>query len=128
MLKKIFFVLCFVLISSTSFATWTASGCVSDDTGYLYTGVAYGTTFETTPVVYEVGTGIYCSPTVNGTCRIRTKSQCRDCTTRPDSNGWYYQSGQMTYYMACPIDDYIPLILIGVAGVGFFAIRKGLIF
>ena len=122
-------VLVFILLNVISLsvsAHWTASGCVSDDTGNLYTGLAYGTTFETTPVVLEpnLGKGIYCAPTYGGTCRIRTKTRCTECTTRPDENGWYYQSGKMYYYLACPIDDYIGYLLIPIAGLGFSIIRK----
>lgn len=127
-LKGTILVVFFCLLSFKGFATWTASGCISDDTGYLYTGYASGNTYETTPVVYETGTGIYCNPTYNRVCRIRTKSPCRQCTTNPDSNGWYYQSGKEYYYMACPIDDYVGLILVAVAGLGVLAIRKGMIF
>lgn len=115
------------LLSFKGFATYTW-GCVSDDTGYIYPNDAYGTTYESTPVVYTSGTGAYCNPTYYGTCRIRTTSQCRQCTTKPDKDGWYYQSGREYYYYPCPIDDYVGLILVAVAGLGVLAIRKGLLF
>ncbi len=125
--RVLFLFVFFCLLSFKSSATYTW-GCVSDDTGYIYPNNAYGTTYETTPVVYSAGSGAYCSPTYYGTCRIRTTTQCRQCTTRPDSNGWYYQSGREYYYYQCPIDDYVGLIIVAVAGVGALAIRKGLLF
>ncbi|MET4083645.1 hypothetical protein ABIB40_003617 [Pedobacter sp. UYP30] len=29
-----------------------------------------------------------------------------------------------TYYQQCPIDDYVPLLLIGAGGFGFFILRR----
>lgn len=122
-------------------AQYTVTGCTSDDTGYLYTGPAgvnsprqggYGPAYETTPVVTtaQLGTGIYCSPVIIGNCVIRTKSQCRQCTGPYDylagkgTDYYYEQAGKLTGYYNCPIDDYIPLLSILIAGLGFIFIRK----
>jgi|GEM_PF-1668842 len=127
-----------------AFATYTVIGCVSDDTGYLYTGPAgvnsprpggYGPAYETTPVVTDaqLGTGIYCSPTYLGVCVIRSKTQCRQCTGPYDYNSswwatdnYYEQAGKLYGYMNCPLDDYAGLLLVLAGGAGFFILRKTL--
>ncbi len=113
------------LVSLNLSAHWTASGCVSDNTGNLYTDQAYSNplTFETSPRILEgnLGYGNYCAAYTAGTCRIRSSSSCNGCTK---SGNWWYQSGVMTYYLACPIDDYAGLIAMSVAGLGFILIRR----
>ncbi len=131
----------FLFLSTHACATYTVIGCVSDDTGYLYTGPAgvnsprsggYGPAYETSPVVTagQIGSGIYCSPTVLGNCVIRTRSQCRDCTGPYDyqpgggKDMYYEQAGKLTGYMDCPVDDYVGLMLAAVGGLGFVMVRK----
>lgn len=125
--------------------SYTVIGCVSDDTGYLYTGAAgvnsprsggYGPAYETTPVVTtaQLGSGIYCSPVTIGNCVIRTRSQCSQCTGPYDYDSsrnkdmWYEQAGKLKGYMQCPIDDYIGFMIAGIGGLGFIAIRKRILF
>lgn len=97
-------------------------GCVSDDTGLIYPDLAYGTTYETSNPS-QPNQGDFCKPKKVGECRMRVKFDCRGCTG-PDRNGWYYQAGTLTRFVECPIDDYIPFILIAIAGTGFLFIRK----
>lgn len=128
----IFIMVIISIFSFTAKAQTSASGCVSDDTGYLYTNNAYSYYYETTPVVTSFGTGLYCSPTVVGTCYIRSRSNCRDCTgpynfgSNRNPDYWYLQSGKKTNYVACPIDDYVG-VLIAIAGVGVVLLRRNLI-
>lgn len=104
-------------------------GCVSDDTGFMYPNAAYGTTYEPTPVGV-VGTGDYCRPTYKGNCRIRSRSNCRNCTGpvnegtwwRPDY--WYYQSGKEYRYIDCPIDTNVAYIMMCSSVVGFVWLRR----
>jgi len=140
-----FFILLLFIWSTNALAAYTVIGCVSDDTGYLYTGPAgvnsprpggYGPAYETSPVVTsgQLGTGMYCSPVTLGNCVIRTKSDCRDCTGPYDydSSKWntdkyYEQAGKLKGFMQCPIDDYIGYMLVAIAGLGFVAIKRKLI-
>ncbi len=140
-LKLIWIVIVLLFLSTKSYATYTAIGCVSDDTGYLYTGSAgvnspryggYGPAYETTPVVTtgQIGTGIYCNAKTLGNCVIRTKTRCTECTGPYDyqagygTNYYYEQAGKLKGFMLCPIDDYVGLMVIAMGGLGFVAIRK----
>ena len=131
------------ILSINAYSAYTVTGCVSDDTGFLYTGFSgvtrtggYGPAYEATPVVTtaQLGTGIYCSPTTIGNCVIRARADCRQCTgpyDYKDGKGedmWYEQKGKLKGYMLCPIDDYIGFILVAMAGIGFVCIRKNLLF
>lgn len=131
-----------LLCTNTHAQSYTVTGCTSDDTGYLYTGPAgtnsqrpggYGPAYEVSPVVNvaHIGTGIYCSPVTIGNCVIRTRSQCPQCTGPYDydpakkaKDMYYEQAGKLKGYMACPIDDYIGLMLVEVGGLGFVMISK----
>lgn len=130
-----------ILFSINAYSQYTVVGCVSDDTGYLYTGSAgvtsahgswYGPAYETTPVVTsgQIGTGMYCGAVDLGNCVIRSKSQCRQCTGPYDYKaGWgtdyyYEQAGQLTGYMMCPIDDYAGFLLFAIGGAGFYFVRR----
>ena len=104
-------------------------GCVSDDTKYIYPNEAYNGTFESTPVKY-LGSGDYCQPTYVGTCRIRSRVDCRQCTG-PFNEGswykqdiWYYQSGKEYRYLPCPIDSETGVLLMSSLTVGIFFIRR----
>jgi len=137
---KYFFVSLFLFLSNTVCA-YTVTGCVSDDTGYLYTnpsgvnsprGSWYGPAYETNAVVTsgQIGSGMYCRPADLGNCVIRTKSRCTQCTGPYDYNAgygldyYYEQSGQLTGYTMCPLDDYIGFLLVIVGGVGFYYLSK----
>ncbi|MEJ5992818.1 hypothetical protein WG904_00210 [Pedobacter sp. Du54] len=119
--------------------SYTIIGCVSDDTGYLYTGPAgvnsprgYGPAYETTPVVTsgQIGTGIYCSPVVLGNCVIRARSRCTECTGPYDyqsgkgTDYWYEQAGKLKGFTNCPLDDYVGLMMLVVGSAGFVMIRR----
>ena len=138
---KLSFIVMLLFFSVAVNAQYTVTGCVSDDTGYMYTGPAgmnsprpggYGPAYSTTPVVTsgQIGTGIYCSPVTISNCVIRTKSRCTECTGPYDyqagsgTDYWYEQAGKLKGFMNCPIDDYIGLMLVAVAGIGFVLIRK----
>ncbi len=141
-LKMCLVTLALIALSTEAHSTYTVIGCVSDHTGYLYTGPAgvnsprpggYGPAYETTPVVTaaQLGTGIYCSPVSMGNCVIRTRSQCTQCTgqydydtSRKREDLWYEQAGKLKGYMMCPIDDYVGLIVAAMAGLGFLFIRR----
>lgn len=139
--RKVWIGLFLILLSFNVSATYTVIGCVSDDTGYLYTGPSgvnsprsggYGPAYEVSPVVTsgQIGTGMYCSPTYMGLCVIRTRSQCRDCTGPYDyqagkgTDNYYEQAGKLKGYMMCPLDDYTGFILSAIGGLGFLMIRK----
>jgi hypothetical protein len=130
-----------LLLSINSYSSYTVIGCVSDDTGYLYTnpagvnsprGSSYGPAYETSAVVTsgQIGSGIYCHATDLGNCVIRTKSKCTECTGPYDykpgggTDNYYEQSGQLTGYLSCPLDDYIGFLLVIVGGAGFYYLRK----
>ena len=117
-----------LLLSYTAKATYSY-GCVSDDTKYIYPNEAYNGTFETSPVKY-MGSGDYCQPTYVGTCRIRSRNDCRMCTG-PYNEGswykqdiWYYQSGKEYRYLPCPIDGQTGFLLISTIGIGVIFIRR----
>ncbi|SFG92918.1 hypothetical protein [Pedobacter insulae] len=130
------------ILSINAHSTYTVIGCVSDDTGYLYTGPAgvysprpggYGPAYETSPVVTsgQIGTGIYCAPVSMGNCVIRTKNNCRDCTgpydydpSKKGQNYYYEQAGRLKGFMQCPIDDYVGFMVAAMAGLGFLFIRR----
>lgn len=130
-----------LLLGTKAQATYTVIGCVSDDTGYLYTGPAgvnsprpggYGPAYETSPVVTsgQLGTGIYCNARTLGNCVIRTKSKCTECTGPYDyqagsgTNYYYEQAGKLKGFMACPLDDFAGLMVAAMGGIGFVLIRK----
>ncbi|RYG20879.1 MAG: hypothetical protein EOO07_04110 [Chitinophagaceae bacterium] len=141
-LRSLFVIIALLSINTEARSqSYTVIGCVSDDTGYLYTGPSgvyspryggYGPAYETTPVVTsgQVGTGIYCAPVVLGNCVIRTKTKCSECTGPYDyqsgygTNYYYEQAGKLKGFMNCPIDDYIGLMVVAIGGIGFVLIRK----
>jgi hypothetical protein len=141
-IKMCLVTLALVALSTKAYSTYTVIGCVSDHTGYLYTGPAgvnspryggYGPAYETSPVVTsgQIGTGIYCSPVTLGNCVIRTKSQCTQCTgpydydsSRKREDYYYEQAGKLKGFMMCPIDDYVGFIVAAMAGLGVIFIRK----
>ncbi|MGF1923577.1 MAG: hypothetical protein ACQUHE_05320 [Bacteroidia bacterium] len=130
------------LSSEVQSQSYTVIGCVSDDTGFLYTGPSgvnsprsggYGPAYETTPVVTsgQIGTGIYCSPVNLGVCVIRARTRCSECTGPYDydpswrnKDEYYEQAGVLRGYMMCPIDDYVGFILVAIGALGFFVVRK----
>ncbi|MES2417977.1 MAG: hypothetical protein V4541_07290 [Bacteroidota bacterium] len=140
--KKILFkAILLIVLSTYSFnlkASYSAMGCVSDDTGWLYPDNAYvtredgyGPSYSTSTVITTFGFGNYCSPQRGGRCVIRSRNDCRDCTGPYDYDSskrgkdmWYEQKGRIYTYMACPIDDYAGLLLAGVAGIGLFFLRR----
>lgn len=107
----------------------TSYGCISNDTGLIYPDNAYGTTYEPNNA-QTPGVGDYCSPKYQGSCRIRSRNDCRGCGPRVNEGTnrnpdyWYYQPGAEYSFVPCPIDDYIPFILLAVGGTGFLFIRK----
>lgn len=126
-------------LSIDTYANYTVVGCVSDDTGYLYTGQSgvnsprgYGPAYEPNPVVTsgQIGTGNYCRPTTLGNCVIRTKSRCSECTGPYDymagygTDYYYEQSGKLVGYVMCPVDDYAGLLLVLVGGTGVYFLRR----
>lgn len=118
-----------LLLGVFSVSAHSNYGCVSDDTGLIYPNYVYGSTYE--PINPQTpGVGDYCSPRYEGSCRIRSRSDCRGCGprvnegTRNNPDYWYYQPGKEYSYMACPIDKDIPLILLLTSGVGFLIVRK----
>jgi hypothetical protein len=140
-LKRFWMAAILLFLSTSAYSRYTVVGCVSDDTGYLYTnpsgmnsprGSWYGPAYETSAVVTagQLGYGNYCRPTNIGNCVIRTKSRCTECTGPYDylagwgSDYYYEQSGQLVGYYACPIDDYVIYIIGAMAITGFFFIRK----
>ncbi len=140
-LKLIWIVIVLLFLSTEAQSNYTIIGCVSDDTGYLYTGPAgmnspryggYGPAYETSPVVTsgQIGTGIYCGPTTLGNCVIRSKTRCTECTGPYDyQSGWgtnyyYEQAGKLKGFMLCPIDDYVGLMVVAMGGFGFVLIRR----
>lgn len=126
MAKKMISIILSCLISNIAFSQ--TLGCVSDDTGFMYPNAAYGTTYEPTPVGV-VGTGDYCRPTYKGNCRIRSRSNCRNCIGpvnegswwRPDY--WYYQSGKEYRYIDCPIDKNVGYMVLCSGILGFILVR-----
>lgn len=139
--KLVALIVLFVLLADASYGQYTVTGCVSDDTGYMYTGPAgvnsprpggYGPAYETTPVVTsgQIGTGIYCSPVTIGNCVIRARSKCSECTGPYDykvgtgTDYWYEQAGKLKGFYNCPIDDYIGYMVVAIAGLGVFALRR----
>jgi hypothetical protein len=130
-----------LFFSVNAYSTYTVTGCVSDDTGYLYTNPAgvnsprgswYGPAYETNAVVTsgQIGSGIYCLATDLGNCVIRSRSRCTECTGPYDykagggTDYYYEQSGQLTGYLMCPIDDYVGFLLVLIGGAGFYYVRK----
>jgi hypothetical protein len=130
-----------LLSSFTAYSNYTVVGCVSDDTGYLYTNASginsprgswYGPAYETNAVITsgQIGSGMYCRPTDLGNCVIRSKSRCTECTGPYDyragygTDYYYEQAGQLTGYVLCPIDDYAGLLVGLVGGAGFYFLRR----
>lgn len=118
-----------IMLSASHVAIAQSIGCVSNDTGFMYPNNAYGSTYEPSPVG-AVGVGDYCRPTYQGNCRIRSRSNCRNCTgpvnegtwLRPDY--WYYQSGKEYRYVECDIDTNLPYILLSSGVLGFMLLRR----
>jgi hypothetical protein len=130
-----------LFISTNVHSSYTVIGCVSDDTGYLYTnpagvnsprGAWYGPAYETNAVVTsgQIGTGIYCKSADLGNCVIRTKSRCTECTGPYDyragygTDYYYEQSGSLIGYMNCPLDDYTSILLLTIGGIGFLSLSS----
>lgn len=131
-MKYFFLLVVFLFVSIFSVNAQTYYGCVSNDTGLIYPDEAYGTTYEPNNA-QTPGVGNYCSPKYKGNCRIRSRTQCRGCGSRVNEGSmwnpdyWYYQPGYEYSYVPCPIDSYIPDMLLAISGVGFFFIRKRVI-
>lgn len=128
-LKVLSLLVVFVFLSVFSVNAHVYYGCVSNDTGLIYPDNAYGSTYEPNDA-QTPGVGNYCSPQYEGSCRIRSRSDCRGCGprinegTNRNPDYWYYQPGAEYSFLACPIDSYIPNILLMVSGIGFLVIRK----
>lgn len=128
-LKFLFLLVTFVFLSVFSVNAQVYYGCVSNDTGLIYPDNAYGSTYEPNDAQMP-GVGNYCSPKYQGSCRIRSRNDCRGCGPRVNEGTnrypdyWYYQPGARYSYVACPIDDYIPFVMLAVGGAGFLFIRK----
>ncbi len=127
LMKFSLFVFAFIFFSVASSNAQYIYGCVSDDTGLIYPDLISGTTYDITNPT-QPNQGNFCSPRRVGTCKMRVSFKCSECTG-PDKKGWYYQAGTLTRYVECPIDDYIPFMLISIAGVAVLFIRnKGINF
>ena len=123
-MKFSLFVFAFIFFSFTSSNAQYIYGCVSDDTGLIYPDLIYDTTYQTSNPS-QPNQGDFCKPKRVGSCRMRVSFKCSECTG-PDRSGWYYQAGSLTRFVECPIDDYIPFMLVLVSGAGFLFIRKGI--
>lgn len=131
-MKFLFLVFTFIFFGVCSSKAQSYYGCVSNDTGLIYPNNVYGSTYEPYDA-QSPGVGNYCSPKYEGSCRIRSRTKCRGCGEAVNEakwwqtpDWWYYQAGNEYSYVACPIDDYIPFILVAIAGTGFFFIRNKL--
>lgn len=88
--------------------------------GNVYQTVVTGTTFD-----YDINySGLY----TDLACSTKSAlGSFGSCTLR--SGGIDYPRGYLftiTTYIACPLDDYVPLLMILVAGFGFFMLRSRL--
>ncbi len=103
-----------LIISSASAQQQT--GCLLPNGFLHYTvnGTSGGkTNYNTNPNI--ASSSVFCIATVvsNPNCRVNK------------SNNAAFQGTKRTFYLVqCPIDDYIPLIILAIGGVGFFSIRK----
>lgn len=136
MLKFYFFLLIFsicLFTNLTASAHWGTvySGCQSPG-GYIYTdedGSVSGKPnykFDNVSDRWLTPGDVYCKVYSGSNSCYITVSRYSDAYDDGYRSAWgTYVSFQ---WVECPIDDYIPLMIIGFAGIGFFAIRKGLIF
>lgn len=125
-MKSIFFfsLLLFILISGgKSFAgpkitPVPGPACYDPVFGNVYQTVVTGTTFD-----YDIN---YSGTYNELACSVKSSlGASGSCTLR--SGGLDYPRGQyftITTYIACPIDSYMPLLLIMATGFGLFVIRK----
>ena len=81
---------------------------------YQENGVHGGkTNYNSTPNV--LSSSVFCVTTVgsNADCKVNKKNN-------PANQG----TKRKFYLYQCPIDDYIPLLVLAISGIGFFSIRR----
>lgn len=115
-----------LLTSSLCFAD---TGCRSDNLTNVYTQITSissnyngSRVYERTPrVAYST---LFCQVSTGTRCYIRTTDQ-NECLGCPYVNPYYYQSGIIYNYtvVRCPIDDYVPILLLLASGLGFYFLR-----
>jgi len=102
------------IISSASAQQQTGCLLPAGTLHYQANGTSGGkTNYNTNPNVLL--SSVFCVATVvsNPNCRVNKNS------------GASFQGTKRTFYLVqCPIDDYIPLIILAIGGFGFFSIRK----
>lgn len=124
----------FVLSSFSAIAQTNPSGCIIV---FPYGAVASFPNVYTTLTSYSVPTtesadiqglpvydGLGASVAVNYSCyRDPIPNSTRQCVVRGTSTQWYGGVLAQNFYQ-CSIDDYIPYMLLALAALGFFIIRK----
>ncbi len=124
----------FVLFSFSAIAQTNPTGCIIV---FPYGAVAAFPRVYTTLTSYSVPTtesadiqglpvydGLGAGVTVSYSCyRDPIPNSTRQCVVRGTSTQWYGGVLAQNFYQ-CPIDDYIPYILLAMAALGFSIIRK----
>lgn len=115
-LLSLLIVIAVLTLGSTKVLAQQRTGCLlpAGTIHYQENGVHGGkTNYNTNPNILITSAFCVGTVTINPNCRVNKKSNAAN------------QGTKRTFYLyQCPIDDYIPLIILAIGGLGFFSIRK----
>lgn len=121
MMKRWLFLFIFSVV--LSFQSKADQGCFSSSSSYIY--IDYYGSSGSIPV-YEYRNSADRVPSSAVFCRTNTTNPPKTCYiyswvsgTSDNYNGTLVNF----YYVNCPLDDYIPFILLAIGGLGFFYLR-----
>ncbi|MEJ5995903.1 hypothetical protein WG904_15850 [Pedobacter sp. Du54] len=126
MIKKIVLILVLIFaygLSKVSAHYGQYTGCLSANTQYIYY-TSYGTYKGVPNFNWDQGyydgerialSNTYCSNVYGGN---------NSCRINGSGSGSTYGKLVTFYFFPCPIDDYIPLLLVAIGGFGFLILRK----
>lgn len=131
---KNLFLFIFVLLSFSAIAQTNPAGCIIvfpygavvafPNVYTTLTGVSVPTTENADIQGLPVYDGFGASVAVSYSCyRDPIPNSTRQCVVRGSSSQWYGGVLAQNYYQ-CPIDEYISYMLLALAALGFFIIRK----
>lgn len=115
-LLSLMIVMAIVTLHSSKAFAQQQTGCLLPNgrIHYQENGVHGGkTNYNTNPNVLISTVFCVTVVTTNPNCRVNKKSNAANQGTK-----------RKFYLVPCPIDDYIPLIILAIGGFGFFSIRR----
>lgn len=130
MMLRLAFLILLVSLSSSSYAD---KGCLKGSTTKVYSQYAgYDKLgyriYEPTPEIEGLSTYCYWNTEVSCAIRYVLSSDCPGCYHETGTgDDYYYATGQEWVYYpttACPIDDYVPHIVIAISCVGVYYLRN----